>query len=98
MNYVAVAIPEAGTPVLIPPSPASDQALEPPFARLYGQPVIDIPADLFIPPDALRIIRAFEGPLTYCSSDPEGTTSRPDTWMARLAQYMAQVEVTGGNI
>ena len=35
---------------------------EEPIAKLYGQPVIDIPADLFIPPDALRVIlEAFEG-------------------------------------
>ena len=33
-------------------------------SRLIGQPMIDIPADLFIPPDALRVIlEAFEGPL-----------------------------------
>ena len=29
---------------------------EEPIAKLYGQPVLDIPADLFIPPDALRVI------------------------------------------
>jgi segregation and condensation protein A len=33
-------------------------------ARLYGEPLIDLPRDLYIPPDALEVIReAFEGPL-----------------------------------
>jgi len=33
-------------------------------ARLYGEPVIEIPQDLYIPPDALEVIlEAFEGPL-----------------------------------
>src|SRR5690242_6329647 len=46
--------------------PELDQAAqaEQPIAKLYGQPVVEIPADLFIPPDALRVIlEAFEGPL-----------------------------------
>jgi segregation and condensation protein A len=35
-----------------------------PVARLYGEPVIEIPQDLYIPPDALEVIlEAFEGPL-----------------------------------
>jgi len=35
-----------------------------PIARLYGEPLADIPSDLFIPPDALQVIlEAFEGPL-----------------------------------
>ena len=33
-------------------------------ARLYGEPFIEIPRDLYIPPDALEVIlEAFEGPL-----------------------------------
>src|ERR671914_330252 len=33
-------------------------------ARLYGEPVIEMPQDLYIPPDALEVIlEAFEGPL-----------------------------------
>jgi segregation and condensation protein A len=36
----------------------------PPFARIYGEPLLDIPADLYIPPDALEILLdAFQGPL-----------------------------------
>ena len=34
------------------------------FARLYGEPLFALPADLYIPPDALEIfLDAFEGPL-----------------------------------
>ncbi len=35
-----------------------------PVARLYGEPMIELPQDLYIPPDALEVILdAFEGPL-----------------------------------
>lgn len=34
------------------------------FARLYGEPLFQMPTDLYIPPDALEIfLEAFEGPL-----------------------------------
>ena len=34
------------------------------MAKLYGEPVIELPSDLYIPPDALKVIlEAFEGPL-----------------------------------
>lgn len=34
------------------------------LARLYGEPLFDVPTDLYIPPDALEIfLEAFEGPL-----------------------------------
>ena len=36
----------------------------PPFARIYGEPLVAIPSDLYIPPDALEILLdAFQGPL-----------------------------------
>lgn len=36
----------------------------PPFAHVFGQPVLDVPQDLFIPPDALQVVlESFEGPL-----------------------------------
>jgi segregation and condensation protein A len=39
-------------------------ALAPPVARVYGEPLIEIPQDLYIPPDALEVIlEAFAGPL-----------------------------------
>ncbi len=35
-----------------------------PHAKLYGEPLLQLPADLYIPPDALEIfLEAFEGPL-----------------------------------
>ncbi|GGY02828.1 segregation and condensation protein A [Paludibacterium paludis] len=35
-----------------------------PVAHVFGQPVLEIPPDLFIPPDALQVIlESFEGPL-----------------------------------
>jgi segregation and condensation protein A len=35
-----------------------------PIARIYGEPLIEIPADLYIPPDALEVmLEAFQGPL-----------------------------------
>jgi segregation and condensation protein A len=38
--------------------------LAPPFARIYGEPLVEIPTDLYIPPDALEILlEAFQGPL-----------------------------------
>ena len=35
-----------------------------PLARVYGEPLLDLPQDLYIPPEALRVfLEAFEGPL-----------------------------------
>ena len=41
------------------------QAASPtPVARVYGQPLLEVPADLYIPPDALEVfLEQFEGPL-----------------------------------
>src|SRR6185369_1088077 len=34
------------------------------YAKLYGEPLFQMPADLYIPPDALEVfLEAFEGPL-----------------------------------
>ncbi|MGA0882662.1 MAG: segregation and condensation protein A, partial [Burkholderiaceae bacterium] len=42
-----------------PPNPEVEA-----IARLYGEPLVDFPRDLYIPPDALEVIlEAFEGPL-----------------------------------
>lgn len=48
-----------------PPSQsAHPQQQEMPLAVVHGQPVLQIPQDLYIPPDALEVILdAFEGPL-----------------------------------
>ena len=35
-----------------------------PFARVYGEPMLEVPHDLYIPPDALEVfLETFEGPL-----------------------------------
>jgi len=35
-----------------------------PVARIYGEPIRELPADLYIPPDALEVmLEAFQGPL-----------------------------------
>src|SRR6476661_8436409 len=69
---------------------------EQPIAKLYGQPVIEIPADLFIPPDALRVIlEAFEGPLDLLLYlIRKHNLDVLDIPMAQLtAQYMTYVEI-----
>ena len=46
------------------PLAVSPQQQEMPLAIVHGQPVLQIPQDLYIPPDALAVILdAFEGPL-----------------------------------
>jgi segregation and condensation protein A len=48
-----------------PLSPPPDgEAADAALARLYGEPMLELPKDLYIPPDALRVfLEAFEGPL-----------------------------------
>ena len=44
--------------------PAAQTELFEPVARIYGQPMEQLPLDLYIPPDALAVmLDAFEGPL-----------------------------------
>ncbi len=39
-------------------------SLVPPLARIYGEPMVQLPLDLYIPPDAMAVmLDAFEGPL-----------------------------------
>ena len=73
-----------------------DAPLTEPIARLYGEPLAEVPADLFIPPDALRIIlEAFEGPLDLLLYlIRKHNLDVLDIPMAKLtAQYMAYVEM-----
>ena len=54
------------TATLAPDPPRADtpRQEEMPLAVVHGQPVLQIPQDLYIPPDALEVIlEAFEGPL-----------------------------------
>ncbi|MBW8079557.1 MAG: segregation/condensation protein A, partial [Gallionella sp.] len=35
-----------------------------PFARIHGEPLLELPQDLYIPPDALELVlENFQGPL-----------------------------------
>ena len=44
--------------------PATSSQAEMPFAIVQGEPVSELPTDLYIPPDALEVfLEAFEGPL-----------------------------------
>ncbi|AMN46856.1 hypothetical protein ACG33_07045 [Steroidobacter denitrificans] len=46
------------------PAPAPPQQTEMPFAVVEGEPMTQLPRDLYIPPDALQVfLEAFEGPL-----------------------------------
>jgi segregation and condensation protein A len=48
----------------ITPVPAARSQAEMPFAVVQGEPMSEMPSDLYIPPDALEIfLEAFEGPL-----------------------------------
>ncbi|MCP5269011.1 MAG: segregation/condensation protein A [Zoogloeaceae bacterium] len=48
----------------IDPTPPPPAVMAEPLARIYGEPLEQLPLDLYIPPDALAImLDAFEGPL-----------------------------------
>lgn len=51
-------------PLAVQPVDAMVAALEPVFARVHGEPLMRLPLDLYIPPDALEVfLERFEGPL-----------------------------------
>lgn len=67
-----------------------------PLARLYGEPMVDMPTDLYIPPDALRVfLETFEGPLDLLLYlIRRQNLDVLDIPMARLtAQYMEYVDI-----
>ena len=57
-----------------------------PLARVYGEPVNELPQDLYIPPEALEVfLETFEGPLdplvrleTYGLRRPSGVSEAVD--------------------
>jgi segregation and condensation protein A len=60
----AATMREAPAPVQQDDASAEAAADGAAFARLYGEPLLKLPNDLYIPPDALEIfLDAFEGPL-----------------------------------
>ena len=67
-----------------------------PLALVHGEPVLELPGDLYIPPDALRVfLDTFEGPLDLLLYlIRKHNLDVLDIPMADLTrQYMAYVEV-----
>src|SRR4051812_25644491 len=67
-----------------------------PIAKVYGQPVLEMPQDLYIPPDALEVfLEQFEGPLDLLLYlIRKENISVLDIPMAKLTvQYLEYVEV-----
>ena len=67
-----------------------------PFAKVYGQPLHEVPHDLYIPPDALEVfLEQFEGPLDLLLYlIRKENINVLDIPMARLtAQYLEYVEL-----
>jgi segregation and condensation protein A len=67
-----------------------------PVARVYGQPLLEVPHDLYIPPDALEVfLEQFEGPLDLLLYlIRKENVSVLDIPMARLtAQFLEYVEL-----
>ena len=67
-----------------------------PFAKVRGEPLLELPADLYIPPDALEVfLDTFEGPLDLLLYlIRKANVDILDIPMARLTQqYLQYVEV-----
>jgi segregation and condensation protein A len=67
-----------------------------PIAKVYGEPVLEVPYDLYIPPDALEVVlEQFEGPLDLLLYlIRKENVNVLDIPMARLtAQYLEYVEL-----
>lgn len=84
------------TDIAIPdPVAAQPGSLLGPVARIYGQPMAQLPLDLYIPPDALAVmLDAFEGPLDLLLYlIRKANVNVLDIPMAPLtAQYLVYVE------
>ena len=91
MTVIDSDVAEAGGEVA-----ASEERLNSsPLARLYGEPMLVMPRDLYIPPDALEVIlEAFEGPLDLLLYlIRKQNFNILDIPMARVtAQYLVYVE------
>jgi segregation and condensation protein A len=76
-------------------NPVSELAAAP-IAKVYGQPLLEVPRDLYIPPDALEVfLEQFEGPLDLLLYlIRKENIDVLDIPMARLtAQYLDYVEM-----
>jgi segregation and condensation protein A len=61
LDAPAGALPDPAAASALPDAVAAEHAA---IARLYGEPLLRLPNDLYIPPDALEVfLDAFEGPL-----------------------------------
>ena len=71
-----------------------------PIARIHGEPVLVVPEDLYIPPDALEVfLETFEGPLDLLLYlIRKNNLDVLDIQMAKLtAQYLEYVELMRSN-
>src|SRR5262245_66689833 len=85
------AVMDSSTPVPMLPI----EALEP-IAKVYGEPLTEVPQDLYIPPDALEVfLEQFEGPLDLLLYlIRKENINVLDIPMAQLtAQYLEYVEM-----
>lgn len=75
-------------------------AVAAPFAKVYGEPMLEVPYDLYIPPDALEVfLEQFEGPLDLLLYlIRKENISVLDIPMAKLTvQYLEYVEMMRSN-
>ena len=73
----------------------AEPAMVTPIATVYGEPVLEVPRDLYIPPDALEVfLEQFQGPLDLLLYlIRKENINVLDIPMARLtAQYLEYVE------
>ena len=85
------AVLDGATPMSVTPIAAME-----PFAKVYGEPLTEVPHDLYIPPDALEIfLDQFEGPLDLLLYlIRKENIDVLDIPMAKLtAQYLEYVEL-----
>jgi segregation and condensation protein A len=71
-----------------------------PIARIHGEPILAVPEDLYIPPDALEVfLETFEGPLDLLLYlIRKNNLDVLDIQMAKLtAQYLEYVEMMRAN-
>ena len=76
------------------------EAVTAPFAKVYGEPFLEVPLDLYIPPDALEVfLEQFEGPLDLLLYlIRKENISVLDIPMAKLTvQYLEYVEMMRSN-
>ncbi|ABB75609.1 condensin subunit ScpA [Nitrosospira multiformis ATCC 25196] len=82
------------------PAPAGTNPAVNPIARIHGEPVTEIPSDLYIPPDALEVfLDTFQGPLDLLLYlIRKHNLDVLDIAMAELTrQYLAYIEMMRAN-